>query len=224
VSQCPKETKEVIFEQMKAVARAIVQTFGPGCEVLLHDLENLEQSIIWIEGNVTDRKIGGSMTDLGLAKIRAGDLEDLYCYSTHSEDGKTLKSSSVFLRDKEGKAFGALCINLDLTPFLAFGRTLRAISQSHDAEGHDAQGFDAQGIVETFSDDIHEIIETMIAESAYELGKTIPSMTKDDRVALIGMLESKGAFQVKKAVPIIAMHLGVSRYTIYNYLNEARAA
>jgi predicted transcriptional regulator YheO len=83
---------------------------------------------------------------------------------------------------------------------------------------------DAPGIAETFSDDIHEILETMIAESAYEVGRPISAMTKDDRVALVSMLDEMGAFQIKKAVAFVAKRLGVSRYTVYNYLNEARVA
>ena len=35
--------------------------------------------------------------------------------------------------------------------------------------------------------------------------------------------KGEGDFQVKRAVPLIAKRLGVSRYTVYNYLNEVRA-
>jgi predicted transcriptional regulator YheO len=37
----------------------------------------------------------------------------------------------------------------------------------------------------------------------------------------MGRLSEKGVFQVKKAVPIIADMLGLSRATVYNYLREA---
>jgi predicted transcriptional regulator YheO len=62
----------------------------------------------------------------------------------------------------------------------------------------------------------------MIAETMYELDKQTPLMTREDKVELIGRLDAKGAFQVKKAVPLLADQLGLSRATLYNYLSEAR--
>src|SRR5215212_7308520 len=107
------------FENLKAIAQSIVQTLGEhSCEVIIHDLTDLEHSIIWVEGNVTSRCIGGAMTDLGISKVRAGDFQHAINYVTHTEDGRTLKSCSVFLRDSAGKCWGAFCINVDITPFV----------------------------------------------------------------------------------------------------------
>lgn len=205
--------KHMLFELLKPIARAIAKTFGHECEVLIHDFSDLEHSIVCIEGNVTGRQVGGSLTDLGLAKLRSGDLEDVFNYTTYTDDGQTLRSSSIFLRDQKGRPYGALCININITPFLAFEHTLRSICRGEDGN---------KAVVETFSDDINEILDVMLAEAAHESGKSLSSMTKEEKVTLIAILDKRGAFQVKKAVPVIAGRLKVSRYTIYNYLNEAR--
>ncbi len=205
--------REVIFDQLKALTGVIRAAVGQDCEVVIHDFRDLENSIIWIEGNLTNRKIGGSLTDLGLAKIRAGEFEDLLNYSTYSDDGRTLRSSSVFLRDPGGNVFGALCINVDITPLLAFDHVLRSLCSRNDSED----------VAETFSDDIYEILQNIVEEAAYEIGKPPSLMNRDEKVNLVAALDSKGAFQVvKKAVPFVASRLGVSRYTVYNYLNQAR--
>ena len=47
-------------------------------------------------------------------------------------------------------------------------------------------------------------------------------MSKEDKIDLIARLDEKGAFQVKRAVTLIAEELGLSRSTIYNYLAQAR--
>ena len=47
-------------------------------------------------------------------------------------------------------------------------------------------------------------------------------MSKEDKIDLVARLDEKGAFQVKRAVPLIEEELGLSRSTIYNYLTEAR--
>jgi len=38
------------------------------------------------------------------------------------------------------------------------------------------------------------------------------------------ILQRKGAFQIKGAVDQVAMLAGVSKYTVYNYLQKVRAA
>lgn len=207
------EYHEIVFDQLKSLAAVIREGVGQDCEVVIHDLKDLEHSIIWIEGNVTNRKVGGSLTDLGLEKIRAGETEDLYNYTTYTDEGRTLRSSSAFLHDSDGNVFGALCINVDITPLLAFEHVLRGLCRREDPED----------VTESFSDDINEILKNMIAEVAHEIGKPPSLMTKEERVELVAALDNKGAFQVvKKAVPFVASRLGVSRYTVYNYLNEAR--
>jgi len=212
VGKIDGDVKALIFDQLKNIARGIHESMGRDCEIVIHDFEDLEHSIIWIEGHVTNRQIGGSLTNLGLTKLRKGDIEDLHNYTTHSEDGRTLKSSSTFLRDGEGNVFGAFCINVDITPFLAFEHVLRNLTRREVDES----------VTEFLSDNVSEILTTMVAETTYEIGKPVSAMSKDDKVSLVTMLDEKGAFQLKKAVPFIARRLGVSRFTVYNYLNEAR--
>jgi len=201
-----------LFEQLKSVATAVVAMFGESCEVVIHDPSDLEHSIIWIQGNVTNRQVGGCITDLGLAKVQSGDTEDLFSYTTTTPDGRALKSSSVFIRDPGGQLVCIVCINFDMTPFISFAQALNGFCgerQEHE-------------ISEVFSDDVGDVLSALITEGAHEIGRPVSTMTKEDRLALIGHLERKGAFGFKKSVPLIAERLGVSRFTIYNYLNEIR--
>ncbi|MBQ2271304.1 MAG: helix-turn-helix domain-containing protein, partial [Firmicutes bacterium] len=41
-----------------------------------------------------------------------------------------------------------------------------------------------------------------------------------ERLMLVKMLKEKGVFNLQKSVPYVAERMGVSKYTIYNYLNE----
>ena len=47
-------------------------------------------------------------------------------------------------------------------------------------------------------------------------------MSKEDKVSIVEALEEKGVFLIKGAVDYVAKVLCVSRYTIYNYLDEIR--
>ena len=55
------------------------------------------------------------------------------------------------------------------------------------------------------------------------VGKPVREMTKADRLRVIEHLKGMDAFSYRRAVPYVASHLGVSRYTIYKYLDEVSA-
>ena len=52
------------------------------------------------------------------------------------------------------------------------------------------------------------------------IGKPVRDMNKADRIRVIEHLKEMDAFSYRRAVPYVATHLGVSRYTIYKYLDE----
>jgi predicted transcriptional regulator YheO len=47
-------------------------------------------------------------------------------------------------------------------------------------------------------------------------------MTREDKVAVVSYLESKGAFLIRYSVERVAELLGLTKYTIYNYLDEIK--
>ena len=49
-------------------------------------------------------------------------------------------------------------------------------------------------------------------------------MSREDKIQVVGYLDDKGLFRIKGSVNWVAEKLGTSRYTIYNYLEAARAA
>lgn len=210
----PKTETHVAFVVARQLATALHKLLGPMCEVVVHDFADLEHSIIHIAGDVTHRTVGGPATDLILEKVCKGETqEDLYGYATSLPGGRMMKSSTIFLRDEHGRAIGALCVNLDVTDFVTARNALNAFVAARDNE-HAA---------ETFSDNIFDTVQSVVAETLYETGRTLVGMSREDKIELMSQLESKGLFQVKKAVPIVADMLGLSRATVYNYLRESRA-
>ena len=206
--------KAETFALLKQMSIGIAKLFTPYCEVVIHDFSDLEHSIIHIEGNISGRKVGGAATDLLLTQARNGETaQDFYNYQTCLPNGRNMKSCTMFLRAADGRAYGALCINLDIGILAGFQRFLAdflALDPSAD-------------VSETLSDDIQRTIHTILREALSEMDAELPIMSKEDKIALIARLDEKGAFQVKKAVTLIAEELGLSRSTIYNYLAQARA-
>ena len=160
------------------------------------------------------RAIGGAATDLILESVRTNATEsDLYGYATSQPGGRIMKSSTVFLRDVKNHAIGALCINLDMTDFVAFRNRLDALVHTQDSE---------RATTETLSDNLFETVQSAVEETIYESGRSLHTMSREDMIDLVVKLEQKGLFQVKRAVPIVADMLGLSRATVYNYLRRGR--
>lgn len=62
-----KKEYQFLFPLIKGIAKAL----GPNCEVVLHDLYDVEHSLVAIENNhITGRKIGDPSTNLGLEVLR----------------------------------------------------------------------------------------------------------------------------------------------------------
>lgn len=210
LSEATSLKKHEVFDLLKDVGLALTSMLGKSCEAVIHDVSDLEHSIIWIQGDVTGRRVGGMMSDLGLEKLRQGKTHPLFNYTTCTEEGKTLKSSSIWLRDSHGDIYGAFCINLDVTAIEMvrdFFRDLSADSSQAD-------------VSEIHARDLHDLLDTMIAEAEYRISTRAGDMTRDQRIEMVRFLEDKGAFQVRNSVPIVASALGVTRKTIYNYLSE----
>jgi predicted transcriptional regulator YheO len=217
-TQAKKRTparKEAGFTIARQVSTALHELLGGMCEVVVHDFSDLEHSIVHIDGDISKRTVGGAATDLILNCVQNGTTaSDLYGYNTTLPGGRLMKSSTVFLRDARGKAIGALCINLDVTDFIAFRNTLNVFAGAH-TDSHERP-------TETLSDNILETVQNVLAEALYDSGRSLHTLTREDKVELMKHLESRGLFQVKKAVPIVADLLGLSRATVYNYLREGR--
>jgi predicted transcriptional regulator YheO len=176
---------------------------GPGNEVVLHDLSRLPDSIIATAGDVTGRTTGGPMTDLLLGLVRRGTTHDLTDYETHGPNGLPIRSSTIFLRDEAGVAIGCLWINSERP----------AATTGPRGEGKQR---------ETFPPDVDSLQRFLVDHAIDRTGVPVDLMKKSHKAAVVQELDEAGYFLIKDSVDRLAGELAVTRYTIYNYLNEIR--
>jgi predicted transcriptional regulator YheO len=209
--------KKVLFENLKHIADSLVKMYGRNMEVVVHDFEDLKHSLMYISGNLTKRKVGAPVTDLVVKAWRnEGDqVEDIIGYRSTTKEGRILKSSTIFIRDGKRRVVGALCTNYDVTDLLGVTYELETLTFTSPNK--------QVGKSETFASTVTETIDALIEQSVAEIGKQPPSMSIDEKVEIIGLLETKGTFLIKGAIDYIATRMGVSKYTIYNYLQKFRA-
>lgn len=201
------------------LAKAIAAQFGPNCEVVVHDLENnaLESSIVAIEnGHVTGRKLGDGPSQVVLDALN-GDrahMEDHLAFLSQTSDGRILKSSTIFIKDEDGIAIGIFSINYDITLLLSLQTELQNFTVTEKSRNSPPR----------VSNNVNELLDELIQQSVELVGKPVSMMTRDDKVRAIRYLNRSGAFLITRSGDRVCKHFGISKFTLYGYLDEAKSS
>jgi len=212
------EQREIhpILRQMLPLVEAISRTVGDNCEIVLHDFSDLENSVVAIaNGHVTGRSLGSGMLSKGLeAYLNREYEESLIKYKNIIGAGRTLKSSTIFIKDDDEKVIGAMCINIDVTDLLLANKAIHNLVLTEDLEDTAAD--------ERNKFHVSEILQRVVDEVFKQINKPVAYLSKADKLQIVEQLESRGAFLIKGAVEHVADLLCVSRYTVYNYIEEVK--
>lgn len=207
--------RDAILAALAPVADGIAATFGPVCEVVLHDYRRPEGSVVAVAGSVTGRAVGGAMSEIGMRVLARGDeAADELNYLTRTDRGTLVKSSTLVLRDSTGAVFGALCVNVDVT----------AVGQVHTLLGALA-GLGAgpsEPPTTTFGNDIDSVVEAIVDAHQVRQHRGWAQLDREERLRLFRDLDARGVFAVRRAVEQVAGRLGISRATAYSYLSRSR--
>ncbi|CAG2134461.1 Transcriptional regulator DauR [Cupriavidus yeoncheonensis] len=204
-----KRTKEqqALLDQLKQVAQGLGETLAPFCEVVVHDLLDPKHAILAIHNNLSSRQPGDPATELGLARIADPQYQQVIAnYANQFADGRQAKSTSIGIKDSSGQYIAALCLNVDLTLF----RGLQSMLGQFGSVGA------AAGVTESLDPISADSIRERIDQFAARLATTPRALKATERRALIRELKEAGCMEMRRAMEIVAMHLGVSRATVYS--------
>lgn len=199
------------------LAMGVTQQFGPNCEVVIHDLttNDPDNSIVVIEnGHVTGRKVGDGPSHVVLEAMRSeqSKLTDHFNYLTKTKDGKILKSSTIFLRDDTGVPVAVFAINYDITLLLPMQEILHQFTATEQMEQEP----------EPIARNVSDLLDELIDQSVRIIGKPVALMTKEDKVKAIRFLNTTGAFLITKSGDKVCKFFGISKYTLYSYIDESK--
>jgi predicted transcriptional regulator YheO len=205
--------EERMFELLGRLTKTLGELLGPSTEVVLHDLREPEHSIIAIANQqLTGRKVGDTIESLGVHLFASNNFQDMANYETRTKTGKVLRSCSVFVRDGEGRAIGALCVNRDTSALLKLRDWLEG-ELLHSAPAPEPRT----------TDNVEDVLEHMIEGAIRATGKSPNEFSRDDKIAVISYLDARGAFLIRYSMEKVATLLCISKFSIYNYLNDMRA-
>ncbi|KGD71960.1 hypothetical protein HA49_14230 [Tatumella morbirosei] len=220
------EVNDHFLMMLAAAVRVIGSVVSRNAEVVLHDLRQPEYSIVEIvNSQVTGRKQGdpilaGLRTDQAFIQAMENSSEKVSLildYTTYSRDGKPLRSSSAIYRDHTGCPFAALCINVDQA---GVDNALQILSALGNLSVPATQpAIPAEPAPENMEQMMREIIASATAQSPGHSR----SAGKQANLLAVSAMQQKGLFMMKGGVEKAAAALGVTRYTIYNYLDALKS-
>jgi predicted transcriptional regulator YheO len=191
------------------VCQAVGLLLGPYAEVVLHDPDTDRVLEIW---NPMTSRGPGDPSLLGELDELDPSAQDVYGpYEKLLADGRRLSSVSAVLRDAQDRPSVVLCINLDRTPLEQAAAVLSAFGAPT-----------VQRPEPLFEQDWSERVQHVIGAYVRETGRPVERLTRQDRLAILGRLEEARVFAVRRAAPVVAGALRVSRSTVYGLLAELR--
>lgn len=210
---------------LHSVVQMLGSIVGPHVEVVLHDLTTPEASVAALaNGHISNRKVGASILegpreDQGFTRL-SEELDTrgvavhtvVDGYATVTGDNRRLRSATVIFRDGAGEPFGALCLNADMSQF----------EMAHAWLGQLLQPLQPTNTTATGKPELDVLMREIISDAVRRTGKPLAMMSKVEKISAVRAMQQRGLFIVKGGVEHAAGALGVSRYTIYNYLEALR--
>ena len=206
------------LEQLTQIAHGVASHFGNACEVVIHDLkkQDIESSIVYIEnGHVSNRKLGDGPSEIVLETLNRDPecLKDRLSYLTKTDDGRILKSSTMYIRGKDGSVDYIFSLNYDITGLITMDKALKDLISTNSEPDKQPR---------KITHNVNDLLDALIEQSVALVGKPVALMTKDDKVTAIQFLNDSGAFLITKSGDKVSSYFGISKFTLYSYMDSGR--
>lgn len=203
------------LELLTQIAHGVSIQFGTSCEVVIHDLRkrDMESSIVYIEnGHVSNRTIGDGPSGIVLETLKKDPslLKDRLSYLTRTDDGRILKSSTMYIRGTDETISYIFSLNYDITGLITLDTALRSLIDTQPETDKPPK---------KITHNVNDLLDTLIEQSVALVGKPVALMSKDDKVAAIQYLNDAGAFLVTKSGDKVSTYFGISKFTLYSYMD-----
>ncbi|NYI08352.1 helix-turn-helix domain-containing protein [Allostreptomyces psammosilenae] len=97
----------------------------------------------------------------------------------------------------------------------------RALDPAEAADGDVVLSWEGEPVLAVRLPHLAGALDRLLAELAREYGTPLAELDRRRKQEVVQLLERRGAFEMRHGVETVAAALGVSRFTVYNYLNRA---
>lgn len=203
-----------ILRSYESTVDGLASMLGSHVEIVLHRLDNIENSAICIaNGELTGRQVGSPITSLALQTLHELDGQESppsRTIFTRSKSGVLMKSTTIAIKNSSQNVIGLLCINMNLdAPFSQILENFSPSEIQHDSTINFANSVD---------DLVLQTLEHTIEEVSND--RSVANNVKNRQVVL--NLYAKGIFDIKDAINQVADRLNISKHTVYLYIRQFR--
>ncbi|WP_425446602.1 helix-turn-helix transcriptional regulator [Dethiothermospora halolimnae] len=208
------DNEELFTNNIISLIQGVSEIIGKRSEVVLYSKDN-PNIIDFISGdNVTKRKVGDKITEFEkeIMDIVNDRKKSILNYKSVVKEGRTIKTSILITKDCEDNILRYIGINTDVTDFIAYRNALDDLLNFTN--------IDTTTEIKEKNDNVEYILHNIVDETIKDIGIPITYLKKKDKVDIVRKLNNKNLFLIKGSIEYVAKKLLVSRYTIYNYLEE----
>lgn len=202
-----------VLNALKQVADGVAAQFGNNCEVAIYDpAENSEYSVVYVVNEHVSGESAGAQADRTLLEKRnlsALEARGHLSYMVKTPEGRVLKNSAVCIKNKQGEADAVLTIKYDVTNLTMLENAIHDLISTESVREKEREPVM----------NVNELLEQLIQQSVDLVGKPVAMMNKDDKIRAIQFLSRNGAFLVTKSGDKVAKYFGISKYTLYSYID-----
>ncbi len=211
-----KDIREILCD----TADIIAAQFGPDTEVVVHDFTNdLNHTITYIvNGHVTGRTVGDGPTKSFLRELTENNSFHKHPRTISvTDDGRTIRSSTANYYNEDGTLAYSMCINQDITSLIALQHAFQGMTQGKYFDTPIQKEHEEGGSIS-----IQDVMESLITEGIRQIGMPPDQMNRDAKIAFIKFLNDRGVFKIQKSGQEVCTLLNISKFTLYNYMEEAK--
>jgi len=214
VNKINQSQNREILEHYVKVGEVIAEMFAPNLEVIIHDLQTPEHSIIAIFNNhITGRKIGDGTSDIGYKKLEDELPDKIVNYNNQSPSGSDLKSSSLTIRNSDDEIIGSMGLNFDLSSFVNIKEFLEMFTETFTLDNLPKR---EEFFMWSVKDEIQQALNKYIVSHDLQ-GKVL---NRKDKLNVVAYMKKEGHINKKGAISILSEMLAITRPTLYKYLKD----
>lgn len=211
------------FDFLIRFLEGLQKFLGDKCEIVIHDYrKGYDHSIVYaFNPELSGREVGGPPQS-GMITQFGNDIEpfkeSIQSFSAGPKD-QFYKKCTTLISDENNKIVGSVCLNLEISGFLLAQNAMQSLIQ-YPPQEPPAPLPEKDSIL---TKNVDEILQHYVQQAETIVGKPMSLMNKEEKIRALDFLDQKGVFKITKTSVQLCEAFQISKYTLYNYLEEARS-
>ena len=126
----------------------------------------------------------------------------------------------MFIRGDAETVEYIFSLNYDITALLSIENAVHSLITTQKETQIRENGLsDDDSQPQPILHNVTDLLDSLIEQALNLVGKPVAAMNKDDKIKVVKYLNDAGAFLITKSGDRVASLLGISKFTLYNYMD-----